>query len=304
MKRPLVVSVLASSRRNGFTATLLSKAVDALFQNGCDVEHINLYEETIAPCRGCFYCIRTGEGCIQKDGMGKNGRIYNLLKGANGLVVASPVYHWTYNAALHAFLERFYPTHWNGFANGIPFAAITCASNQGFQTEALRGLCKFGFTVNLRYIGGVAAHAALMDKAKKMAFELGERLSRYAHEDLERERTWFDETAKWKHYMSSIWPPFEPYMSNITQGAYGVEHSLPYEVLVSKNFGNKEAVNHLRNCVDNLRKTLATMRLRTREESLNVFLEASLEWTKATWKELLQKELGPMPEEYRKDEKQ
>ena len=104
--------------------------------------------------------------------------------------------------------------------------------------------------------------------------------------------------------MSSIWPPFEPYMSNITQGAYDVEHSLPYEVLVSENFGNKEAVNHLRSCVDNLRKTLATMRLRTREESLNVFLEASLEWTKATWKELLQKELGPMPEEYRKDEKQ
>jgi multimeric flavodoxin WrbA len=50
----------------------------------------------IRPCDGCEFCQETGV-CVVKDDMQK---LYPLIQAADALVLASPIYWFTYNAQL------------------------------------------------------------------------------------------------------------------------------------------------------------------------------------------------------------
>ena len=59
----------------------------------------------ISGCLACEYCHAKGRGeCIQKDDMQK---VYALLKKAEMLVIASPVYYHGISGQLKCVLDRF-----------------------------------------------------------------------------------------------------------------------------------------------------------------------------------------------------
>ncbi len=170
-----VLALLASGRTKGFTATLLRAAVEgAESVEGVEVEWVHLNRYTFKPCASCFSCIRSEvHECTQKDAMGGEGELMAKLKSANGWILADPVHCWGPSAQSHLFIERCYPFLWSGDLEGMPFASISCASNQGMQQLANENLCKWAFTSGFRYVGGLPVHTTYFKRALPLAEALG-----------------------------------------------------------------------------------------------------------------------------------
>ena len=98
-----IVVLVGSVRREGNTA-LLAKAFAEGAGKRHEVELVSVADYSIHPCLGCNRCYSAeGNRCVQQDDMGK---IYEKLKGADTLVIASPVYFYGVSAQLKALIDR------------------------------------------------------------------------------------------------------------------------------------------------------------------------------------------------------
>ena len=68
----------------------------------------------------------------------------------------------------------------------MPFASISCASNQGFQYRAMEDFCKISAAKSFRYVGGLPVHVAYFDEAKRAARSLGRKLAEAALVEVKR----------------------------------------------------------------------------------------------------------------------
>ena len=99
-KRVLVL--FCSPHGHGCTRKLLDSFLECFQENkDWEIEELNLYEMDVHPCTGCRQCAKE-ESCTfdDLDGFDKSLRRCDLL------VVASPVYNFSYPAPLKALLDR------------------------------------------------------------------------------------------------------------------------------------------------------------------------------------------------------
>ena len=107
-----IIILAGSERKDGNTDML----VDA-FKKGAakknKVEVISVRSHDINPCIGCNSCFtRLGNECFQKDDM---QIVYEKLKTADILVIASPVYFYGISAQLKAIIDRLHTPMRNEF---------------------------------------------------------------------------------------------------------------------------------------------------------------------------------------------
>lgn len=105
-----VLAINSSPRIDGITKTgmLLDALVEGMRDAGADVETIHLRKKTVKNCIGCFTCwTKTPGVCVQKDDM--TNELFPKLLEADMAVYATPLYHYTVNAAMKAFIERTLP---------------------------------------------------------------------------------------------------------------------------------------------------------------------------------------------------
>lgn len=102
MKNILIVQ--GGGRPNGNTAQLIDSFANGAADAGHIVEVISLAKNEVRGCLGCNAC-RYGKPCIQKDSFND---LVPKIKAADCLVLASPLYFWTFTAKMKAFIERFY----------------------------------------------------------------------------------------------------------------------------------------------------------------------------------------------------
>lgn len=105
-----ILAVNSSPRGEGESKTglLLSHLVRGMQEAGGEVETIELRKKTIRYCSGCFTCWTKTPGlCIHQDDMTKE--LFPKWLAADLVVYASPLYHFTVNAAMKAFIERTLP---------------------------------------------------------------------------------------------------------------------------------------------------------------------------------------------------
>ncbi len=105
-----VLAINSSARIDGITKTgmLLDALVEGMRDAGAEVETIHLRKKTIKNCIGCFTCwTKTPGVCVQKDDM--TNELFPKLLEADIAVYATPLYHYTVNAAMKAFIERTLP---------------------------------------------------------------------------------------------------------------------------------------------------------------------------------------------------
>lgn len=107
------IVVLVGSVRKGGNTDLLAQAFVEGAQKNHEVEVISVADYKVNPCVGCNSCFtREGNQCCQNDDMPE---IYEKLKKADILVVASPVYFYGISAQLKAMIDRLHTPMRNAF---------------------------------------------------------------------------------------------------------------------------------------------------------------------------------------------
>ena len=100
-----------SPRPNGNTAAMVKAFAEGAEAAGHIVNVVPVGSMKIGGCLGCEYCHNQGSGrCIQQD---DENKVYDALKDAEMLVLASPIYYYTLTAQMQAAIHRTY-------AIGIP----------------------------------------------------------------------------------------------------------------------------------------------------------------------------------------
>ncbi len=95
-----------SPRPNGNTEQMIEAFRRGAEEADHQVEVVDVCKKNIKGCLACEYCHTKGHGeCVQKDDMQK---VYELLKDADMLVLASPIYYHGISGQLKCVIDRFY----------------------------------------------------------------------------------------------------------------------------------------------------------------------------------------------------
>lgn len=109
MKGIYIMEILVlngSPRPHGNTSSMIEAFADGAQQSGHKVSVVNVCQKKIAGCLACEYCHTKGKGvCIQKDDMQE---VYPLLEKAEMIVIASPVYYFSFTGQLQCAINRIY----------------------------------------------------------------------------------------------------------------------------------------------------------------------------------------------------
>ena len=106
------ILALNSSPRGGGqskTELMMNALVEGMRSAGAEVEIVHLRKRDIKNCLGCFKCWsdETPGVCAQKDDMTND--LYPKFIDSDLVVLATPLYHFTVNATMKAFIERTLP---------------------------------------------------------------------------------------------------------------------------------------------------------------------------------------------------
>lgn len=93
---------VCGSPREGNTLFLLKKALETCGEFGVETELVHVGQLKVAPCSACAGCKDTGN-CVQMDDMTP---LYDKIRGADGIILASPVYLGGVSAQMKAFMDR------------------------------------------------------------------------------------------------------------------------------------------------------------------------------------------------------
>jgi multimeric flavodoxin WrbA len=105
-----VLALNSSPRGEGQSKTemILNPLVEGMREAGAQVEVVNLRQKTVRNCIGCYTCwTKTPGVCIHKDDMTQE--LFPKWLEADMVVYATPLYHFTMNASIKAFIERTLP---------------------------------------------------------------------------------------------------------------------------------------------------------------------------------------------------
>jgi multimeric flavodoxin WrbA len=300
-----IMVVQGSGRRRGFTASLMNDVVAEMRKiEGIEVEIYHLHNYIFGPCKSCFFCIRNvGSGCCQDDDWGRKGKgdLYQAFMRANGLLMVDPVHGWGMSAASRVFIERIYPTFWVGTPYGLPFASISCASNQGFQTRAVEEFSKFSAAKGFRYIGGLPVHVAYLKEARADAVALGGKLTEAALADERCGRKKLTDEEIFLMYMDTPWSIVRGYIDNLTNGTFRYETSVPVRALKDGVFTNPEARPLLEKTCESLKRALERYDAGDTRAAAIELSKTSKFWTNATFIQFLRDDVvkAEMPKAYR-----
>jgi multimeric flavodoxin WrbA len=179
-----ILILKGSPREKGNSSVLADQVAIGAHKAGAQVESIALHSLDLRPCDGCDFCKETGM-CVLKDDMQP---IYTKLLAADAVVLASPIYWFTYTAQLKICIDRWYALlNFKPEAfKGKPFAVILTYGDADLYTSgAINAIHTFESTFrylqaniagwvygSLSDIGDAEKHPELMEQA----YQLGERL--------------------------------------------------------------------------------------------------------------------------------
>lgn len=99
-----ILGLQGSPRKNGNTDILLKTFMDRAAQAGASTHIIQVAKAGVADCKGCGYCEKHGTCVITDDPMATE--IFGLIRQADIVVAASPVYFYGVSAQLKGLIDR------------------------------------------------------------------------------------------------------------------------------------------------------------------------------------------------------
>lgn len=128
-KKILILS--GSPRKGGNSDLLCDEFMKGATEAGNIVEKINVAQKNIAPCKGCYYCKKSGGKCVTHDDMAD---ILQKMIDADVIVLASPVYFYSVCAQLKAVIDRTV-ARWLEVKNKEFYYIATCADEEKASVE-------------------------------------------------------------------------------------------------------------------------------------------------------------------------
>ena len=98
-----ILIVKGSPRKNGNTAAMADSFAKGAYESGNIITEIGLKDKIIGDCMGCGACQKQNGTCVQKDDMTE---IYDAMKKADVIVLASPVYFYTWTSLMKRMVDR------------------------------------------------------------------------------------------------------------------------------------------------------------------------------------------------------
>ena len=180
-----VLALCGSMRKNGNTSILTDEFIRGAREAGHEAEKVSLRELTFGDCLGCRACHKNGGACVQKDDMAE---VLEKMKSADVIILASPMYYFTWTGLMKRFLDRTYPLL--PVLQNKDFYLITLGGvpDKKFMANILSdfsmyvGCFKEFNQVGCRVAGNIIGTSALMpgaireSKAMQEAYELGKNL--------------------------------------------------------------------------------------------------------------------------------
>jgi multimeric flavodoxin WrbA len=187
MGRKILIAV-GSPRKRGNSSTLAAQVAGGAKAGGAAVETFYLHGMNIKPCTACGGCRKKVHvDCVIKDDM---QLLYPKLRSADVIVLASPIYWFTFSAQTKLFMDRWYGLGGNGgyALAGKQFAVLlSYADADPFTSGAVNALrtlqdaLRFIEADLVGMVYGSASEAGEIKKNKalmKEAYELGRRLAK------------------------------------------------------------------------------------------------------------------------------
>jgi multimeric flavodoxin WrbA len=115
-----VLALNSSLRGDGQSRTelMLTHLVKGMREAGAEVEMVNLRDKKIQYCIGCYTCsTKTPGQCALKDDMSQE--LYPKWLESDICIYGTPLFHWTVNAPMKAFIERTWPSKEPFFVQGV-----------------------------------------------------------------------------------------------------------------------------------------------------------------------------------------
>jgi multimeric flavodoxin WrbA len=180
-----IVILKSSPRPRGNSSVLADRAEAGAQACGANVESFTLHEMDIRGCDGCDECRETGV-CVIQDEM---QALYPRLEKADGIVLASPIYWFTYSGQLKLCIDRWYAllNFKHDLFKGRPFGIIlTYGDDDLYTSGAINAIHTFETMFrflqagpvewvygSLSDVGEAEKNPVLMEKA----FQLGKRIA-------------------------------------------------------------------------------------------------------------------------------
>lgn len=174
-KRVLVIS---TSLRNNSNSEILADAfLDGAQSAGHEAEKVSLKNKTLAFCRGCLACQKTGNCVIHDDAE----EIVEKMSHADVLVFATPIYYYEMSGQMKTLIDRANPLFTADYAYRKVYLLATAAEDDTHAMDgALKGLQGFidcyekAELAGTVFAGGVDALGTAEDHAAvKEAYEMG-----------------------------------------------------------------------------------------------------------------------------------
>ena len=112
-----IIALLGSPRPEGNSAVLAKAFLDACQSRGAAVETHLLNKMQYKGCQACMSCKTKTEACILEDDMTP---VYEAIRQADILVIASPVYFGDFSGQLKIAFDRFYAYLDANFGSRLP----------------------------------------------------------------------------------------------------------------------------------------------------------------------------------------
>lgn len=102
-----VLAINGSPRKNGNTATLLSKALEGAASQGAATELVHLYDLSFKGCVSCFACKLIGGKsygkCAYQDDLTP---VLEKIERADAIILGSPIYFGNVTGEMRSLMER------------------------------------------------------------------------------------------------------------------------------------------------------------------------------------------------------
>jgi len=99
-----ILGLQGSPRKRGNTRDLVSAFLDQADRTGAQTRLLDVARMNIVPCLGCGKCEKTGFCVIANDDMAET--VYPLLRRADVVVAATPIYFYHASAQLKVLIDR------------------------------------------------------------------------------------------------------------------------------------------------------------------------------------------------------